>query len=148
MKETKKKKIPALEGLFTMPPEKPALLMSKCPSCGNVWFPRVQACRNPYCSKKQPLQDIKGGQKGKLETFTVNYYPPPPPYHAPTPFVPYANGQIELPEGVIVSAMMPIGYTEKDLKVGMDVELVIDHLYDDDQGNEVVAWKYKPASKK
>ncbi len=33
---------------------------------------------------------------------------------------------------------------EKDIKIGMDMELVIDKLYDDEEENEVIAWKFRP----
>ena len=146
MKDAPKKQIPCLEGLFTMPPEEPSLIGSKCNSCGSLFFPKVQSCRNPYCKKTEPLQEVLFGRRGKLYTFTVNYYQPPPPYHAPDPFVPYTSGIVELPEGLKVQTMMAPGYDEKNLKIGMDMELIIDKLYEDEQGNEVVSWKFKPVS--
>ena len=38
------------------------------------------------------------------------------------------------------------GYDEKTLKVGMEMELIIDKLYEDEEGNEVMSWKFKPVS--
>ncbi len=146
MEGTFKKQIPCLEGLFTMPPEEPHLIGNRCNSCGSIFFPKATSCRNPYCRKTESLEDVLFGKRGKLFTFTVNYYQPPPPYHAPDPFVPYANGWIELPEGLMVQAMIAPGYNEKSLKIGMKMELIIDKLYEDEQGNEVVSWKFKPVS--
>ncbi len=139
-----KKQIPCLEGLFTMPPEEPRLIGNRCKSCDSIFFPKVESCRNPYCKKTEPLEEVAFGSKGKLFTFTVNYFQPPAPYHAPDPFVPYANGWIELPEGVRVHTMIAPGYDEKSLKIGMEMELIIDKLYEDAEGNEVMSWKYKP----
>ena len=146
VKSTQKKRIPSLDGWFTMPPAEPRLIGTKCKSCGELSFPRATSCRNPYCHERGPLEDILFGQKGKLFTFSVNYYQPPPPYHSPDPFVPYANGWIQLPEGLMVQTMLAPGYDEKTLKIGMDMELMVDVLYVDDEGNEVMSYKYKPVS--
>jgi len=85
-------------------------------------------------------------RRGKLFTFTVNHYQPPPPYHPPDPFVPYATGVVELPEGLMIQGMIAPGYDEKSLKVGMEMELIIDKLYEDEEGSEVLSWKFKPVS--
>ncbi len=142
-----KKQIASLEGWFTMPPTEPRLIGSRCKSCGNVFFPKASVCHNPYCEKTAPLEEILFGQRGKLFTFTINYAKTPPPYHSPEPFVPYASGIIELPEGLMVEGMIGPGYDEKNLKVGMEMELVIDKLYEDEQGNEILSWMYRPVSR-
>lgn len=139
-----KQQIPAVEGFFTMPPEEPRLTGTKCNSCGSIFFPRVKSCRNPNCKKTKPIEDVLLSRRGKLLTFTVNYYQPPPPYHAPTPFVPFGVAVVELPEGLTVQGMVAAGYDEKTLKIGMEMELIIDKLYEDEQGNEVMAWKFRP----
>ena len=146
MADAGKKQIPCLEGWFTMPPQEPRLLANRCKSCGVIFFPKVTSCRNPYCRETEAVEDVSLSTKGKLFTFTTNYYQPPPPYHAPDPFVPYTNGTVELPEGVRIQTMIAPGYDEKNLKIGMEMELIIDKLYEDEQGNEVMTWKFKPIS--
>jgi hypothetical protein len=42
--------------------------------------------------------------------------------------------------------MIASGYDEKSLKIGMEMELIIDKLYEDEEGNEVLCWKFKPVS--
>ena len=143
---TSKKQIPCLEGLFTMSPEEPHLLANKCKTCGDIYFPKVTSCQNPYCKKTDPMEDMSLSNKGKLYTFTVNHYQPPRPYHAPDPFVPYATGSVELEKGLAVQGMIASGYDEKSLKIGMEMELIIDKLYEDEEGNEVMCWKFKPVS--
>ena len=145
MEDAPKKQIPAVEGFFTMPPEEPHLIGTKCNSCGDYFFPRVESCRNPYCSKTEPVEDVLLSRKGKLYSFTVNFYPPPI-FHLPDPFVPYANGLIELPEGIRVTTMIGPGYNQGNLKVGMEMEMTIDKLYEDKEGNEVVSWRFLPVS--
>ena len=146
MEDMPKKQIPCLEGLFTMPPAEPRLIGNRCKSCGVIFFPKATSCRNPYCSKTEPLEEMLFGGRGTLFTFTVNYFQPPPPYHSPEPFVPYASGWVELPEGLKVQAMIVPGYDEKSLRIGMEMELMIDKLYEDEQGTEVMSWKYRPVS--
>ena len=145
VKSGPKQQIPAVEGFFTMPPEEPHLIGTKCNSCGSVFFPRVKSCRAPFCEQAKPAEDVLLSRRGKLFTFTVNYYQPPPPYHPPTPFAPFAVAVVELPEGITVQGMVVPGHDEKTLRIGMEMELVVDKLYEDEQGNDIMAWKFRPA---
>ena len=108
-----KKQIPCLEGWITMPPEEPRIIGSKCGSCGNYFFPKATICRNPLCKKDKPMEDVKFSRRGKLFAYTVNYYSPPPPYHAPDPFVPFGVASVEMPEGIKVGGQIP---TDVDTK--------------------------------
>ena len=139
-----KKQIPCLEGWFTLPPEEPQLIGVKCGSCGHYFFPRVTYCRNPLCKKDKPLGKVTFSRKGQLIAYTVNYYPPPPPYHAPDPFVPFGVASIQLPEGIRVGGQVPRDVDLDTLKVGMDMETVREVLYVDDQGNDVICWMFRP----
>jgi uncharacterized OB-fold protein len=141
-----KKQIPCLEGWFTMPPEEPQLIGNKCGSCGHFFFPRVAYCRNPFCDKKKPLEKVVLSRKGKLIAYTINHYPPPPPYHAPDPFVPFGVVSVGLPEGIRVGGQVPKDVDVNALKVGMEMETVREVLYVDDQGNEVLSWMFRPAT--
>ena len=132
--------MPVIEGLFTLGPE-PKLIGTKCTSCGTYYFPQTISCSNPDCKGKKVEQCLLS-KRGTLWTYTVQYYPPPPPFKAPDPFVPYGIGLIELPEKVRVMGML----TESDpakLKIGMKVELILEKMYEEN-GKEVVTWKFKP----
>jgi uncharacterized OB-fold protein len=146
MENTANKQIPCVEGWFTMNSEDPRLIGGRCKSCGDHFFPKVSICRNPYCKKTEPVEEVLLSRRGTLYTFTVNHYKPPVPYHSPDPFVPYANGIVEFPEGLMVQGQIASGYDEKNLKVGSEMELILDKLYDDEKGNEVITWKFKPVS--
>jgi uncharacterized OB-fold protein len=37
-----------------------------------------------------------------------------------------------------------VGKKYEDLKIGMEVEMVVDKLFEDEQGNEVMGWKFRP----
>jgi uncharacterized OB-fold protein len=139
------KQIPCLEGWFTMPPEEPQLIGTRCQSCGHYFFPRATTCRNPLCDKQKPLESVKLNSTGKLFAYTVNHYPPPPPFHQPDPFVPFAVVSVELPEGIKVGGQVPTDVDLKTLKVGMDMKLSREVLYKEDDGTEVLCWMFRPA---
>lgn len=139
-----KKRVPLKEGFFTGPlsnPEQVRLAGNKCRSCGEVFFGKRPACEN---CQSLDLEDVALGKRGKLWSYTVIRHRPPPPYIGPEPFVPFGVGWVELPEGVRVLAALTDCDIEK-LKAGMDVELVIEKLYDDEQGNEVMTYRFRLA---
>jgi uncharacterized OB-fold protein len=141
-----KKQIPCLEGWFTMPPQEPQLIGNRCGSCGHYFFPRVTYCRNPFCEKTKPLEKVMLNRKGKLVSYTINHYPPPPPYHAPDPFVPFGVVSVALPEGIRVGGQVPRGVDLNTLKEGIEMETVREVLYIDEQGNEVMSWMFRPVT--
>ena len=83
-------------------------------------------------------------KRGKLYSYTIQYYQPPKPFIPAEPFVPFGIGLVELPEGIRILGQMAYCNPEKDLKLGMDVETIIEVLDKDAQGNEYFAWKFKP----
>lgn len=137
-----KQQIPVIEGLFTWPSSNPQLMGGKCKSCGTYFFPRFYVVHKPGC-KQGELEDVLLSRTGKLRSYTIQYYPPPPPFQAPDPFVPYGIGLVELPEGVNVLGMLT-GCPVEDLKTHIDVELVVEKLYEDEAGNERLTWKFRP----
>ena len=140
MVESEKKRIPLKEGLFTVtlsPDDRPQLLGSRCPFCGEVTFPERKICPNCH---KQNMEEIKLGQKGKIYSVTVVMQRPPVYYKGP---VPYAMGFVELPDGVRIQTLFT-GCDPDALRIDMDVELVIDRLYEDDKGNEILTYKFRP----
>ena len=118
------------EGLFR-DGEPPALLASRCTNCGNVLFPRVDACT--YCSAEDP-EPVELAQPGTLWAWTA-VTAPPPGYEGEVPF---GVGVVELPEGVRVIGRL----TESDpgaLAAGEPMELRIVTLHDD-----VVTYAFAP----
>lgn len=139
------KQIPAIKGWFTWPPSaEPHLIGSRCKSCGDYFFPKTVACRNPNCMSSD-LEEVLLSRKGKLYTYTINYYQPPPPYVSADPFEPYAIGIMELEkEKMKVPGQITSGYEFNKLKIGMEIELVLERLFVNSQGEEVLVWKFKP----
>ena len=138
-----KKVIPIKEGIFTtplLPLEGVSLRGSKCRSCGAVELGKSLGCVN--CASDD-AEDITFSRKGTVYTYTIARYPPQPPFIAPDPYVPFAMAWVELPEGVRILSPLTDCDIER-VEIGMVVELVVDKLYEDDEGNEIVAYKFRP----
>jgi len=117
--------------------EKPYLIGSKCKICGYVAFPKKVVC--PVCLTKESMEEIELSGKGKIDTFSVLHV------GAPGFAVPYVVAYVVLQEGSKVFSMIEgCEPSEKSLEVGTDVELVVGKIRDDEQGNEVIGYKFKP----
>jgi len=70
--------------------------------------------------------------------------PPPPPYVAAVPFVPFAIAAVELAaERMVVLGQVADGVGTVDLRVGMEVCVVVETLFTDD-GVPQLVWRWKP----
>lgn len=141
---TTTKRVPVVEGAFAETPEGPRLLASRCLSCRTTYFPRAPICRNPGCDDKT-VEDCKLSSRGTLWSYTIQYYKPPPPARFDEPFAPYGVGLVDLPEGIRVLSMMSTGRPE-ELRVGMEMELVLESLCHNENGDEVITWKFRPVA--
>ena len=137
------KRIPLKKGLWTDDPDGPRLIGSKCPSCGEVFFPRKEKGICINCQHKG-LDEIKLSRVGEIYSYTIVMQRPPIYYLGP---VPYALAWVELPEGVRFESLLT-DYDAESLRVGMKVELVIEKLHLDAGGNEVVTYKFRPVKEK
>jgi uncharacterized OB-fold protein len=133
------------DGIFNIVDGKPVLLGSRCTNCDNYMFPRQSGC--PRCMFDQQ-EDVELASTGTLWSWTVQAFPPKaPPYLGPVgqDFVPYGVGYVELPGQVRVEARL----TESDpeqLTIGMEMEVVLEHLTVDDDGNNVVTYAFAPTA--
>ena len=141
-----KNRVPAIEGWFVADGEHASLLGSQCKKCRSYFFPKESFfCRNPGCRSTE-FEEVALSRRGKLWSFTDNRYPPPAPYVAPDPFVPYIVAAVELDkEKMVVLGQVVSGVAITDLKAGMEMELVIDGLYEDAE-NEYLVWKWRPVA--
>ena len=140
-----KKRVPAIEGWFTTDDE-PALLGLHDPGSGSYFFPKDVAISAAPGHAGAELTDAKLSRTGRLWSYTTNHYQPPPPYESPDPFEPYTVAAVELQEErMVVLGQLAPGIDPSTLEVGQDMELVIDTLSEDDE-NEYLVWKWKPAS--
>ena len=135
---------PAVEGWFTTGSD-PALLGSRCTTCGTVAFPKARFCGNPACSGDE-LEETALSRRGTIWSYTDAQYQPPPPYVPRSdPYEPFAIAAVELPEGLVVLGQVADGYGVADLRVGAEVELVVEPLYADESGDRTV-WRWKPVT--
>ena len=133
--------MPVVEGMFTETEKGPRLLGSKCATCATPYFPKSAVCHNPDCKASQ-IEEALFGPTGTLWSVAVQDYPPPPPAKFDKPYQPYAMGVIDLDDGLRVLGRMTSD-DPRSVQVGARVELVIDALCHDDEGNEIVSWKFK-----
>jgi uncharacterized OB-fold protein len=138
------KQIPIQDGLFTWPAAEPRLIGSKCNQCGEVAFPAQTGC-SACC--QQDCTNIELSTKGKLWSWTIQGFPPKsPPYarqETPENFIPYGVGYVELAEKVLVETRLTRNDPDR-LKIGMTMELVVDSFMQDDQGNDLMYFAFKP----
>ena len=141
-----KSRVPAVEGWFSAEGDEPALLGSRCRTCGTYAFPRETLfCRNPGC-EGDGFDEVPLSRRGRVWSYTDARYTPPPPYVAADPYVPFCIAAVELAEEkMVVMGQVVSGVTVDDLSVGTEVELVVDVLYEDDD-HEYLVWKWRPVA--
>jgi len=135
-----KKRIPVRENLFSfpsLPGNKPHLIGSRCKNCGEYFFPFRGFC--PRCFKEGGMESVPLSSRGILYTFGVVE-------RAPLGFTaPYAVGYVDLPEGIRIYSLLT-GIELKGLRIGMEMELVVDVIREDQAGNEIIGYKFRPVS--
>lgn len=143
---TAKPEEPVLEGWFTMDKGEPHLLGTQCVACGTYYFPKQHTfCKNPECEGEE-FTEVQLSRRGKVWSFTNACYQPPEPFVAPDPFVPFTIAAVELDkEKMIVLGQVVEGVNVSDLKAGMEMELVLDTLFENDDAKKLT-WKWKPVS--
>ncbi len=138
--QSAKKQIPIAPNLFVLPSssnERPYLVGTKCTVCGEVVFPQTSFCCN--CTS-QNVKAIALSRKGKVWGATIMRRRPAL-YEGPLPF---ASGLVELPEEVLIPAVLTGCSLEKPVDIGAEVELTIEVLGQDKEGNDILTYKFKP----
>lgn len=134
---------PIIDGWFTLDEAAPALIGSRCCSCGSYYFPKLAGfCRNPDCESEQ-FEELPLSRTGTLWSFTNACYQPPAPYVAEEPFEPYAIAAVQLDrEQMIVLGQVVKGVAVDDLRAGQRMQLVLEDVPGVD--GERVCWKWRP----
>lgn len=83
------------------------------------------------------MEKVNLSEQGKLYSFTIVHMPSE--HFNP----PYAIGWIELPEGIRIFSQIR-GWQEYPLKIGMDMELTIEKLWDEGE-QEVTGYTFGPS---
>jgi uncharacterized OB-fold protein len=136
-----KKRIPVEEGLFieaASNDEKPFLIGNKCKECGLTAFPKTPVC--PKCIKQDTMEETRFEGKGTLDSFSI-VQAALPGFKAPS-----IQAYINLENGPkIWSLVTGCEPTEDSLELGMEMEMVIDKVREDREGNELISYQFKPA---
>jgi hypothetical protein len=137
-------RVPAVEGWFTMDEAAPALIGARGVESGSYFFPKAIATSANPVAPFETREDVALSRRGRVWSYTTNHYKPPAPYVAPDPFEPYTVLAVELEEErMIVLGPLATGADPEQLRVGMEVELVLGPLYSDDE-HEYVVWQWAP----
>ena len=136
---------PIREGLFC-PPEsmqdgKPYLMGSRCKVCGYASFPQKEVCVR--CLRDDTMEVAHFGPHGILDSFAVMQVAPPG-FNSP-----YMQGYVILRDGpkvfTLITGCEP---TEDALTVGDEMELVIEKIKEDEKGDDIIGWKFRPTAKR
>lgn len=114
---------------------------SKCHNCGVAFLGELVACEN---CQSTDIEEYRLPTHGKLYSYTMVRQKPPAGYRGKVdPFEPFPVGQVEMEDGVLfLSRLVQVDF--KDLKIGMALELVVEPLYTNEDGNEVMMFAFKP----
>jgi uncharacterized OB-fold protein len=135
-------RVPIEPGYFTVPDdpaEPPRLLGSRCPSCGEHFYPRRLVCAKCL---HEGCDDVELGPTGRLWTWTFVHVPLFAKKDGSVDA--YGVGQIDLPEGPRVQAILVGG--EDDFEIGMELRLDLETLSTDPNGNDVVIYRFAPTA--
>ncbi len=110
---------------------------SRCKRCGRVYFPRKRVCVD--CLEWDGVETVPLSKRGTLISYSVSRDPlrgfP----------IPYAFGYVMLPEGIMLySLFTDCEPFEEKLKIGMEMEMVLDHMMTDRYENPIVCYKFRP----
>ena len=142
MSETRAARVPIEPGFFTIPEDPaqaPRLLASRCRSCGESYFPRRQLCCACF---SRDLEATEIGPRGTLYTYTYVRVPMFNRKSSGEGEPGYGVGQVDLPEGPRVQAVLSGAF--EDFRIGMPMELELEALRENPDGQEVVIFRFRP----
>ena len=144
MSQSARKRVPIEPGYFTIPEddaEAPRLLGSRCQSCAEHFFPR-----RPVCAKccHRGTDDVELSPQGTLVTYTYIHVPLFNSKRATEGG--YGVGQIDLPEGPRIQSVLEGG--PGDFQIGMPMEMELETLRENDEGHEIVTFRFCPSDKR
>jgi len=140
LSESSPARVPIEPGFFTIPEEPsepPRLLGSRCQSCAEQFFPRRVVCAKCL---HVGTDDVELGPRGTLYTWTYVHLPLFGSKRADAGG--YGVGQVQLPEGPRVQAVL--SGSEDAFEIGMEMELELEVLRENNEGQEVVIHRFRP----
>ncbi|HEY3830998.1 MAG TPA: OB-fold domain-containing protein [Acidimicrobiia bacterium] len=138
---TSAKRVPAIDGWFTMDEAAPELIATRGVDSGSYfWPPTLAVSANPNA----PFEDrepVRMSRTGTLWSYTTNHYAPPEPSVQEAPYTVCA---VELEEEqIVVLGPLATGADASLLRLGMTMELVLGPLVVED-GVEHVIYQWSP----
>ncbi len=127
-------------GIFSYPlaeGEKPALLGSQCTKCGRSFFPKRSLC--PGCFEEGTMKNMALDRRGVIYSSTVVRVPSPAGIKPP-----YAYGYVDIPGNNIRVFALFTGVDPNSFATGQEVELVLEPVTVNKQGQQVIGYKFKP----
>ncbi len=118
------------------------LMSAKCNSCGTYFFPREHYQHRPGCSR-EGVEHVLLPNKGKLASYVMMHYTPPPPFKMEKINVPYGIGLVEFENERIQVAGLITDTDLKSLKLGMKMETVTLRMFTNDEKQDVVTWAFR-----
>jgi len=113
----------------------PRLIGSKCPVCNLFYFPFRVVC--PQCFL-EGLDECLLTIHGRIKGFTIVRAKQPKGFP-----LPYAVGYVELiKEGLVIPSLLTAD-SLSSLCVGAHVELVIEFLSDNEEGRNILVYKFR-----
>ena len=110
---------------------------SKCRACAEVFYPRRIVCAKCL---NEGTDDVVLSTTGTLYTWTWVHVPLFAKTDAKVSS--YGVGQVDLPEGPRIQAILVGG--PDDFSIGMDMQLDLETLSTDAEGNDVVIYRFRP----
>ena len=118
------------------------LMSAKCNSCGTYFFPKANYQHRPGCSR-EGVEDVLLPNKGKLASYVIQHYAPPPPFKTEKSIVPYGIGLVEFENEKIQVAGIITNTDIKSLELGMEMETTTLRLFTNDEKQDVVTWAFQ-----
>lgn len=134
--------VPVQEGLFNYPltdGERPALKGNRCTQCGKNFFPKRAVC--PECFISGRMEEIELERQGVVYASTVVRVSSPAGIKAP-----YAYGYVDLPGNQLRVFALFTGADPGSFVPGKKVEVVLEPIGTDKEGNAVIGYKFRPVS--
>jgi uncharacterized OB-fold protein len=110
---------------------------SKCQACGEVFYPRRVVCAKCL---HEGADDVFLSTTGTLYTWTWVHVPLFAKTDAKVSA--YGVGQVDLPEGPRIQAILQ--GESSDFSIGMQLHLDTETLRQDEAGNDVVIYRFRP----
>lgn len=128
--------------LFQLPQSvggKPYLIGSRCTACRYTSFPAKTVC--PVCLEPNTMKELPLGRVGKIDTFAISRI------GTVQHKAPYIQAFVDLPEGPrVFASIINCAPTEEAVRIGMEVELVIDEVGTDEDGKGIIGYQFQPVT--